>query len=149
MTAHFAASIPLIATLLILIGFIARILGYREFARSLTKPIHYILILSLLSLLIASASTLIDFPGGTFIASPFFRMKTILAVAVFPIYSVTYFMCLVRGVDIWDKWGSLIYTLLLSLVGGGMIIILGSIGGYLSTGHTILEPILRSLGLPI
>ena len=149
MAAHFAASIPLFTSLLIVIGVISEILGYEKFSRDLTRPIHILSILSLLSLLIASAATLIDFPGGTFIASPFFRFKTLLAVTVFPIYSVIYFMFLVKGESIWDSKFSITYTLILCLIGGGVITILGSIGGYLSTGHTVLEAILKYLGLPL
>jgi len=149
MAAHFAASIPLFASILIIVGVIAKILKYNDFAIKLTKPIHTVLIFSLISILLACAGALIDFPPGTFIASPFFRIKTILAVTVFSIYSVIYFMFLIREEEIWTRNISLGYTLILSIIGGALIILLGSIGGLLSTGHTVLEGILKLLGFPI
>jgi anaerobic selenocysteine-containing dehydrogenase len=49
----------------------------------------------------------------------------------------------------WDSKISLTYALILGLIGGGLITLLGSVGGYLSTGHTVLEAVLRFLGLPL
>ncbi len=148
-TAHFAVGLTLATTLLVIIGFIARVIGYRDFARKLAYPIHVTALLSLIALVLVVLGALADFPAASFAASPWFKLKMEFAVTVFAVHAGLYMTVMLSGERIWDSPPMLAYTLILALLGGFMIMVLGAAGGYLAYGHSVLEPLLRSQGFPL
>lgn len=149
MLAHFAVGFTMGTSILVVIGFIARLLGFKEFPKKLTYPLHVLALLSLISLVIVSASTLMDFPAASFAASPWFKLKTSFAILTFFVYTGVYTMVMLRRDRIWENPMNLAFMVALAVVGGFTVSVLGAAGGYLEYGHSILEPVLRALGFPM
>ena len=148
-SAHFAVGFTVGTSLLVIIGLIARLLGYRDFARKLTAPIHVASLLSLITLVLVVAGALVDFPSSTFAASPWFKLKTHLAVIAFAVYAGLYTTVMLKRERIWDSPALLAYVVVLALLGSGVISVLGAAGGYLAYGHSVLEPLLKLVGFPL
>jgi cation transport ATPase len=149
MMVHMAVGFTLGSSLLIIIGAIAEGLKYRDFAVKLTYPIHVMLLLAIISLVAAAASALADFPAATFSASPWFKFKTIVTIIVFFIYSGMYLLVALVTDRIWRSKAALSYMVVLAIVGAFLVASLGAAGGYMEYGHSVLEPLLRILGLPM
>lgn len=148
--AHFAVGLAMAASLLAIVGLIARIAGRKEFAEKwLTKPLHVTALLTLWALILVGVSVMADFPASAFAASAWFRFKTTLAIASFFIYMGMYYTMVIRGERVWSDNASLAYLAVLAAIGAFTITVLGAAGGYLSQGHSVMEPLLKMLGLPM
>ncbi len=146
-TAHFGVAIPTFASVLVLVALVSKLAGREEFAKRMTYPINVFSLLSMVSIVLACAGALIDFPASTFTASPFFGFKTILAIVTFFVYAGLYYTVTLKKEDIWSSGPSLAYVTILAILGFFTVSTLGAIGGYLSKGHTVLDFVLRSFGL--
>jgi hypothetical protein len=150
LTAHFAIGLTMSVSGLIIVGLIARLIGKRDFAEHwLTKPIHVASLLSIWAIIIVGATAMIDFPASAFAASAWFRFKTTMAIASFFIYLGIYYTVASRGEKMWSDNASLAYTVILALLGAFAITLLGAAGGYLTYGHSVMEPLLKMMGLPM
>jgi len=148
--AHFAVGLTMTVSLLVIVGLIARIIGKREFAEHwLTKPIHVLSLLSVWAIIIVGASAMVDFPASAFAASAWFRFKTTFAIAAFFTYLGIYYAVMARKEKVWSDNATLTYTVILALIGAFLVTALGAAGGYLSQGHSVMEPLLKLLGLPM
>ncbi len=147
-SAHFAVGFTVGTSILVVVGLLARLLGYREFAAKLTAPLHAMLLLALVSFTLACATVLADFPAATLAASPWFRFKALVAVVAFFTYTGMYMLVALRRERVWENTLLLAYTTALALLGGFLVAVLGAAGGMLSSGHTVLKPVLAALGLP-
>ena len=131
-------------------GLIARTAGRKEFAEKWpTKPLHVTALLTLWALILVGVSVMADFPASAFAASAWFRFKTTLAIASFFIYMGIYYTMVARGEKVWSDNASLAYLVILAVIGAFTITVLGAAGGYLSQGHSVMEPLLKMLGLPM
>jgi len=145
--AHSAVALPLWASLLVVIGLIARLNDKEEFAVKLTYPIQIFVLLSVITIVLAFTGAMIDFPSASFAASPIFNAKTNLAIAVFFIYMGLYYLISLKKEGIWKDNMGLSYAVLLSIGGAICISLLGSTGGHLAKGHTVMKPLLQVLGI--
>ncbi|MEA1967744.1 MAG: hypothetical protein U9N77_05955 [Thermodesulfobacteriota bacterium] len=145
--AHAAVALPLCASLLVIIGLIARIRNKEELAVKLTYPIRIFLLLAVIAIVLAFTGAMIDFPSASFAASPVFNAKTSLAIAVFFIYIGLYYLISLKKEAIWKDTQGLSYAVILSIGGGICVSLLGAAGGHLAKGHTIMEPLLHALGI--
>ena len=149
MLVHFAVGSTLASSLLVIIGLVAKYSGYKDITRKLTFPLHLALLFSLITLVLACASALMDFPASTFAASSWFRFKTMVSIATFFVYSGMYLLVALRKENVWENNACLAYLVILALLGGGLVTTLSAAGGYLEYGHSVLEPVLKTLGLPM
>ena len=146
---HVAIGFTLGASLLVIVGAIAKGIGYKEFTLRLTYPLHVLLLLSIIFLVLAAGSALMDFPASAFAASPWFKFKTIISIITFFIYSGMYLLVALRAEDIWGSPASLAYMVVLAIAGGFLVFVLGAAGGYMAYGHSVLESVLKAMGLPL
>ncbi len=146
-TAHFGVAIPVTASILVIIALIAKLCGREDFARRLTYPIRVFLLLSMISLVLACAGALIDFPASAFASSPLFSFKTTFAIITFFVYAGMYYTVTLKDEEIWNTKLCLAYLIVLAVVGLFTVSTLGAVGGYLGKGHTVLEFVLRAFGL--
>ncbi|MDK2372888.1 MAG: hypothetical protein QI197_05870 [Candidatus Korarchaeota archaeon] len=149
MSSHFAVGFAAGSSLLIVVGLVAELMNKRELSSKLSYPIHVMSFLSLLSILVTCAAAITDFPTGTFVASPWFRFKTTLAIVSFFVYTAIYYMFSVMGREIWKDRVALTYAVILAILGGFTVSLLGAAGGYMAQGHSVLEFLLRALGVPM
>ncbi len=141
-TAHFGAAVPMIASLVVIVGLIAKIIGKDDFAKNLTTPLHVISLLSIISILLACAGAVIDFPLRSFVVSPYLSTKVTLAVIAFFVYCGMYYTVASRKERVWEG-ASFGYIVFLAFFGALIIAMLGAIGGILATGHSVLEPLVK------
>ncbi len=147
MTAHFGAAFPFVTSAIIILAVIYKSIGREDLTKKLTFPIRVMLLISLLSIMLACAGALIDFPPSAFIASPFFSLKTTFAIITFFIYTGLYYTFKLKEESIWESQIGIIYVAVLALAGMFTVSVLGAIGGYLGKGHTVLEFVLKFFGL--
>ncbi|GEM_PF-1838613 len=147
--AHFAVGFSMGASLLVMVGLAAILFNNNGFAKRLTYPLSIMLLLSLISLAITGASAMIDFPAATFAASPWFKFKTTFEILAFFVYMGMYYTVLLKNEGLWEDKTSLTYMIVLAAIGAFTISVLGAAGGYLAVGHSVLEPLLEMLGLPM
>lgn len=145
--AHAAVALPLLASLLVIIGLIAKIKNKEELAVKLTYPIQIFLLLAIIAIVLTFAGAMIDFPSASFAASPIFSTKTSLAIAVFFIYLGLYYLIALKKEAIWKDTLGLSYAVISSIGGGICISLLGAAGGHLAKGHTVMQPLLHALGI--
>ncbi|MDO9565731.1 MAG: hypothetical protein Q7J15_03195 [Candidatus Desulfaltia sp.] len=145
--AHSAVALPLWASLLVIIGLIAKISDKEDFAVKLTYPIQIFLLLAIITIVLAFTGAMIDFPTASFAASPVFSAKISLVIAVFFIYMGLYYLVSLKKEKIWKENLSLCYAVLLSIGGGLCVSLLGGTGGHLAKGYTVMEPLLHALGI--
>lgn len=145
--AHSAVALPLCASLLVIIGLIAKTINEEDLAIKLTYPIQLFLLLTIIFIVLAFTGAMIDFPSASFVASPVFSAKTTLAIVTFFIYIGLYYLVALKKEAIWKERLALWYTVVLSIGGGICISLLGGIGGHLAKGHTVMEPVLHAFGI--
>ncbi len=145
--AHSAVALPLWASLLVIIGLIARLNNKEAFAVKLTYPIQIFLLLAVITIVLAVTGAMIDFPSASFAASPIFNAKTNLAIAVFFVYLGLYYLISLKKEGIWTDNMGLSYAVFLSIGGGICVSLLGATGGHLAKGHTVMAPLLHALGI--
>jgi len=149
MSSHFAVGFAMGASLLVIIGLIAKLIGKRDFAEKLSYPVHVMSLLSLFALILACASAVIDFPTATFAASPWFRFKTTMAILSFFIYAAMYYVFMLKRQEVWTDNAATAYVVVLAIVGGLTISLLGAAGGYMVQGHSVLDFLLKAFGVPM
>lgn len=139
-----------VVALAVVTWFLARRGQRPELFRQLDTTLYVMLFVGLLGIPAAVAGILVDYPEWTaLLASPLVRIKALLSMLLFEVFLMMYYMRWKHGVALWQRQSLAAYFVGLSLVGAGLVSVVGSIGGFLAIRETALEGILQLFGIPL
>ena len=105
-------------------------------------------IIGLLGLFAGMITGFMDWPMQALIDDPYLRFKILWSIVSTEIFIFLVFIRAKVGDKVWVKTSTYLIYGILTVIGGGLIIILGALGGIAVYGTSILSPILEWIGLP-
>jgi len=105
-------------------------------------------IIGLLGLFAGMVTGFMDWPMQALVEDPYMRFKILWSIVGTEIFIFLVFIRAKVGDKIWVNTSTYLIYGILTVIGGGLMIILGAMGGIAVYDTSILEPILDWIGLP-